>query len=92
MPDFFHSWAFAFIIGCFVGGCFGFLGAAILATSGRASRMEEKMSDEAIYKAAKRQKRKEGCPRFERITKEREERREDCPEFEIATQGKPEND
>lgn len=43
MPEFTQSWAFAFIIGCFIGGCFGFLLAAILAASGRASRMEEKI-------------------------------------------------
>jgi len=48
MTDFFHSWAFAFIIGCFVGVCFGFLGAAILAVSGRASRMEERMEKDVF--------------------------------------------
>lgn len=50
MIDFFHSWAFAFIIGCFIGGCFGFLGAAILAASGQASRMEEKIEEEIVTK------------------------------------------
>ena len=55
MTDFFHSWAFWFIIGCFVGACFGVVLAAILAASGRASRMEERISDEAIHEAAKRE-------------------------------------
>ena len=39
--NFLHSWAFAFIIGCFVGGAIGFIGACILAVAGRASRVEE---------------------------------------------------
>ena len=34
-----------FIIGGFICGLIGFLGAAILAASGRASRMEEKIED-----------------------------------------------
>ena len=52
MPEFTQSWAFAFIIGCFVGGCFGFLGAAILAASGKASRMEEKTEDKMKFEIA----------------------------------------
>jgi len=46
MPEFTQSWLFAFIIGCFVGGFIGFLGAAILAASGRGSRMEEEQRSE----------------------------------------------
>lgn len=69
MINFFHSWAFAFIAGCFVGGIIGFFTAAILAASGRASRMEDRISDEAIYKAAKRQERREGYPEFKIATK-----------------------
>ena len=41
MNNFFQSWAFWFLIGCFVGGAIGFIGAAILAASSRASRAEE---------------------------------------------------
>lgn len=51
MTEFFHSQAFAFIIGCFIGGAIGFFVAALCAGSGRASRAEEEM----IYKAAKRE-------------------------------------
>jgi gas vesicle protein len=60
MIDFFHSWAFAFIIGCFVGGAIGFIGAAILAASGRASRMEEKIEDRLVYEAVKREEQRRG--------------------------------
>ena len=41
-----------FIIGGFICGFIGFLGAAILAGSGKASRMEEKMPD-VIFRAIK---------------------------------------
>lgn len=58
MINFFHSWAFAFIIGCFVGGFIGFIGAAILAASGKASRME----DERIFEAARREEQRRGLP------------------------------
>lgn len=40
-PTFFQSWAFYFLLGCFVGGIIGFIGAALLAASGQASRQEE---------------------------------------------------
>jgi len=50
----FHSHAFWFIIGCFVGGAIGFIGAAILAASGRDSRAEE------TYEAMKRQAMRRG--------------------------------
>jgi len=43
MIEFFHSQAFWFIIGCFVGGAIGFIGAALCAASGRDSRMEERI-------------------------------------------------
>ena len=43
MPEFTQSWAFAFLLGCIIGGCFGVVLAAILAASGRASRMEERI-------------------------------------------------
>jgi len=62
MIEFFHSHAFWFIIGGFVGGAIGFIGAAILAASGRASRMEERISDEAIYEAEERERKRRGCP------------------------------
>lgn len=58
MTDFFQSWAFAFIIGCFVGGAIGFIGAAILAASGQASRAEDRI----IYEAAKREEKRMGLP------------------------------
>jgi len=60
MPEFFHSQAFAFIIGCVVGGAFGFLLACILAAPGKASRMEERISDEAIHEAAEREEKRCG--------------------------------
>ena len=60
MPEFFHSQAFAFIIGCVVGGAFGFLLACILAAPGKASRMEERISDEAIHEATKREEKRTG--------------------------------
>lgn len=41
MNNFFQSYALWFLIGCFVGGAIGFIGAAILAASSRASRAEE---------------------------------------------------
>ena len=62
MTDFFQSWVFAFIIGCFIGGAIGFIGAVILAASGRASRMEERISDEAIHEAAERERKRRGLP------------------------------
>jgi len=60
MTEFFHSQAFAFILGCFVGGLIGFIGAVILAASGKASRMEERISDEAIHEATKREEKRTG--------------------------------
>jgi len=41
MPEITSSWAFAFIIGCFVGAIIGFFVAALCAISGQASRAEE---------------------------------------------------
>jgi len=54
MPEFTQSWAFTFIVGvvCFV---LGFALAIIIAGSGRGSRMEERISDEAIHEATKRE-------------------------------------
>jgi len=43
MPEFTQSWVFAFLLGCVIGGCFGVVIAAILATSSKASRMEERI-------------------------------------------------
>ena len=40
--SFLHSWAFAFIIGCFVGGTVVFIVTIILAASSRDSRAEGK--------------------------------------------------
>ena len=40
-----------FIIGGFICALIGFLGAAILAASGRASRMEEKIEETLIFKS-----------------------------------------
>jgi hypothetical protein len=37
---FYESWGFWLIIGLVIGGCFGFILAAILAASGRASRQD----------------------------------------------------
>ena len=51
--SFFRSWAFAFILGCFVGGAIGFIGAALCAVSGRASRVEEKREDRQKYLRSK---------------------------------------
>ena len=60
MPEFTQSWVFAFLLGCIIGGCFGVVLAAILAASGRASRMEEKISDSAIHEVAKREEQRRG--------------------------------
>lgn len=49
-----------FIIGGFICGAIGFIGAAILAASGRASRMEERISDSAIHEAAEREEKRRG--------------------------------
>ncbi len=40
--DFFKSWAFWFIFGCFIGVIIGFFVAALCCISGRESRLEEK--------------------------------------------------
>ena len=58
MIEFFHSHAFYFIIGCFIGAIIGFFTAALCAASGRASRMEERISDEAIYEAEERERKR----------------------------------
>ena len=54
MNSFFQSWAFWFIIGCFVGGAIGFIGAAILAASSRASRAEEEWEKKRKYFSSKK--------------------------------------
>lgn len=56
MANFFHSWAFWFIIGCFVGGTVGFITAALCAASSKRSRAE----DELIYEAVERQAQRRG--------------------------------
>ena len=56
MTDFFQSWAFAFIIGCFVGGAIGFFVAAILAASGKSVGMEEETEDSIKFEIATRGK------------------------------------
>ena len=48
MPEFTQSWAFAFIVGCFVGGIITFIVTIIMAAGSRGSRAEEKISDKAI--------------------------------------------
>ena len=64
MPEFIQSWACAFIIGCFIGGAIGFFTAIILAASGRASRMEERM----VYDAYNREEKRRGGPEIEIAT------------------------
>jgi len=44
--NFFQSWAFWFLVGIAVGFIAGFALAIILAASGKASRMEEKIEDD----------------------------------------------
>ena len=85
MPEFTQSWAFIFIVGviCFAAG---FILAIILAASGRASRMEEKMEKD-VFRA--------DVPPFEtpeEIT-EREKRKIAYLKERglIATKGKPED-
>ena len=51
---FYESWGFWLIIGLVVGGCFGFVLAAILAASSRASRMEE--GNPFVYRGRRREK------------------------------------
>jgi len=48
MPEFTYSWAFAFIVGCFVGGLIGFVLTIICAASGKASRVEEKIEQDLL--------------------------------------------
>jgi len=54
-----------FIVGGFICGFIGFLSAAILAASGRASRKEERM----VYDAYDREKKRRGGPEIEIATK-----------------------
>ena len=95
MPDFTQSWALWFIIGCFVGGCFGFLGAAILAASGKASRMEERMGNELMRKAVGAVF---NCPNCGRVWDSRTHDACQCgaiiqePDIEIVTQNNPRTD
>lgn len=67
MPEFIQSWTFIFIIGviCFAAG---FVLAIILAASGNASRMEERISGEAIHEAVKREEARRGKPEVEIAT------------------------
>jgi len=58
MPEFTQSWAFWFIIGCFAVAVIVFILWIICAASGRASRMEERISDEAIYEAEERERKR----------------------------------
>ena len=76
MPEFTQSWAFVFIIGCFVGGAIGFLLAIIFAASGMASRMEERIEDSLIYEVGEREKKRRGG----------------CPDIEMARQNNPRTD
>ena len=69
MNEFTQSWAFAFIIGCFIGGAIGFFAAIIISASGQASRMEEKIEDRLVYEAAKREEERRGEPDIEIVTK-----------------------
>ena len=57
--NFFQSWAFTFIIGviCFAAG---FALAIILAASGKASRMEEKIEDSIKFEIATQGKPEDG--------------------------------
>ena len=68
MPEFTQSWAFIFIVGvtCFI---VGFVLATILAASGKASRAEERISDEAIYEVTKREEERRGGPETEIATR-----------------------
>ena len=50
MPEFTQSWAFAFIIGCFVGAIIGYFVTALCAISGQASREEERREAEIATK------------------------------------------
>ena len=51
---FYELWGFWFIIGLVIGGCFGFMLAAICTASSRASRMEE--GNQFIYRGRRRDK------------------------------------
>ena len=76
MTDFFHSWAFAFIIGLFIGGIIGFFTTALCAISARASREEERIENSLIYEATKKEEARRGCK----------------PDVEIAMQNNPRTD
>ena len=86
--NFFQSWAFAFIAGCFVGGLIVFIVTIIVAAGSRRSRAEERIeatrrvdarrrSDSAIYEATERERMRRGEYQLVGI--------------KIATQGKPED-
>ena len=58
MPEFIQSWAFAFLI-IAISFAAGFVLAIIIAGSGRASRMEERISDNAIHRLQREGKQEE---------------------------------
>lgn len=64
--EFLSTWQFW--LGIFIGAIVGFFVAALCAVSGRASREEERISDEAIYEAAKREEERRGGPEIEIAT------------------------
>lgn len=68
MPEFTQSWAFAFIAGCIVGGIITFIVTIIMVAGNRRSRAEERISDEAIYEATEREKKRWGEPEIEIVT------------------------
>ena len=64
MTEFFHSQAFAFIIGCFVVAVIAFILWVICAAGSKRSRAEEAL----IYEAARREEKRRGEPGIEIVT------------------------
>jgi len=69
MPEFTNSWVFAFIAGCFVGGICVFIATIIIVAGSNRSRAEERISDEAVYEAIKREEERRGGPETEIATR-----------------------
>ena len=69
--EFLSTWQFwvGFTIGLFAGAIVGYFVAALCAVSSRASRQEERMEDERIFEAAKRERKRRGLPETEIVTK-----------------------
>ena len=64
MNNFYQSWAFWFLLGCFAVAVIVFILWVICAAGSKGSRAEE----ELIYEAARREKKRRGEPKIEIVT------------------------